>query len=303
MLTRILERSGRRFPVLEQCMRSISRRETAALLRLLFALVVSYLYLVYQDATHPTVAYADHVYNHLDGQGTCQQRRPWNPNAYGLTQVYFEFTNGDHKIKEIKLLRGGGNTYVNFQDGNCDDPYRYSFTYEPVPGPLIFEQTEGTCLGTCRVNLTPPANHTFLLQGFYFEFIYGDRNISRIAVYPSNESRILEVSFEDRQVDADDQYRYIIQYAWIPNNGRYGWQNQTFLATGRGACVVKYSPNPRRPSYLGGFQMSWFSVGTDHYLQELAIVFTEPIYLCAAFQDSDGAERARYRIWWLEDLT
>jgi hypothetical protein len=187
------------------------RSKIAGQFRLLTLIIANFV-LIYLGTSRLHIALAHHEYNHIDGGGSCLQTQNWNPNAHALTQIYFKFTNGDHKLKDIGILRGSSDTTTNFQDHNCDDPYEYSFTYEPVPGPLRFEEAQGNCLGECVIGLTPPPNHTFLLRGFSFTFVSGDKNIKRIGLFPSSMDTRLTVIMQDRQVDSDDQFTYRIQY-------------------------------------------------------------------------------------------
>ncbi len=123
--------------------------------------------------------------------------------VYALRGFAFNFNNGDHKIRDIRLLGDGPFTHSAFADQNGDDPYRFNATYTTFTNGFVGE-VSATGGGKFEIPLGPrpfPASaYTIVLRGFEFRRTDGtDANVRNIGIKLDGARNVAQVSLIDDQ--------------------------------------------------------------------------------------------------------
>jgi hypothetical protein len=125
------------------------------------------------------------------------------PRVCALRGFAFTFNNGDHEIRDIRLLADGQFTHSAFADQNGDDPYRFNATYTTFTNGYVGEAS-ATGGGKFDIPLGhkpfPAGAYTLVLRGFEFRRADGtDANVRNIGIKLDGARNIAEVSLIDDQ--------------------------------------------------------------------------------------------------------
>lgn len=130
----------------------------------------------------------------------------------------FEFTSGDHHVKEIQLMphrNGDDRMTVTYRDRNGDDQFQYWARYVDHLGPGYEAIASGRCRGTCSSRIARPSYATgwkFVVVGFRFEYVNSDHHIDELTLLEHDAH--LTVGLSDR--NDDDYFDWQVRYAYIP---------------------------------------------------------------------------------------
>ena len=216
------------------------------------------------------------------------------------------FSNGDHPVKEITVMRAGDMARGVLADNNGDDNYRFSATWWNIPGVVSGEISDvaNYYVGYNGVILPEgPPNSTLALAGFSLK-VPEDEEVFGLKVNLDTTSRKI-VFWLETTGGTLREIGYTIQYAWIPNSALAGNFTVTGGGLGSRARVASGVSGPLPVSdrfILRGFELAYNdSSRSAQNLLELGITLApgpNPNFdrEVANWQDNDLNERIRWRV-------
>jgi hypothetical protein len=204
-----------------------------------------------------------------------------------LSRFRLGFSNGDHHIREITVLRSGTQARGVLADGNGDDNFVFTAAWWNIPGGVGGEVTarqNGQTWQDIDIPAGPP-NTTLALAGFSVR-TNSDAEIVgfEVALNPETLKARLRMDLA-RRPSADDSFDYVLQYVWVPNF----LIDPTRLVTGNGtgdAVRLPEGANGTLPSsdryILQGFSLKYDNSYNAENLLRLGVHLDQP-----------GAERGR----------
>lgn len=178
-----------------------------------------------------------------------------------LSAFRLGFSNGDHHVKEITVLRAGTGARGVLADDNGDDNYSFTASWWNVPG-----ATSGEIRGTANFYdgyngiIVPagPPNSTLALAGFSMK-TPGDAEIYGIRVNFDSTTRKAVFVLETQGASLKE-VEYVIQYAWVPNtalNGNFAVTGGGLGERARRASGVSGTLPPSDRYILRGFSLAY----------------------------------------------
>lgn len=226
-----------------------------------------------------------------------------------LEAFEFFFDDGDHQIREMKLLKRDRAIEVAFRDRNNDDRWSASARYGLVP--------DARWTRTLTGQVAPGGNSTFIeipgmtnrlefaLAGFRFDAGGNkDQHLHRIKVFPGDSqgrrTRLrppfgVHVDFMDR--DRGEPIHFEIQYTLVPSHIRMRARTDVGVGNRRQRLRLPHVPSDTY-RLISGFDI-FFVAGTDIVSPDDAHLrrFTlDPRNNELAFNDNDTEEWFRWGV-------
>jgi hypothetical protein len=223
-----------------------------------------------------------------------------------LSAFRLGFSNGDHHVREVTVLRTGTGARGVLADENGDDNYAFTASWWNVPGTTSGE-IRGTADSRARylgIDIPAgPSNSTLALAGFSLK-MPKDNEIYSLSVNLEGGTRKAKFSLETTGAIFAD-VEYIIQYVWVPNAALNG----DFTVTGAGL-----GENARRASSVSGalpssdrYILRSFSLGYNdsnrsaQNLLELGVTLAPAVNPTVdrevvSWRDNDLNERINWRV-------
>ncbi|WP_424537239.1 hypothetical protein [Sphingorhabdus sp.] len=130
-----------------------------------------------------------------------------------LSSFRLSFSNGDHHVKHVAVLREGERARGSIADNNGDDNFAFSASWWNIPG-VVAGEVSGT--GLAADIAEGPPNSTLALVGFRLT-VPQDDEVRSISVKLIGETRKAQVGFWTTASNNSRAVDYVIQYAWVPN--------------------------------------------------------------------------------------
>ena len=139
-------------------------------------------------------------------RGSCLLPLTPPPNSvFVLTGFSFQFTNGDHHLDRIGIVREGNSVRTYFDDENDDDEYVVTVGYAWIPAIRATpSRVSGTATGATQVPMTNGPNT--VISGFFFNYDDPDHHLREIGVLTGTTD--LQLFYADR--NADDSFTYTV---------------------------------------------------------------------------------------------
>lgn len=140
---------------------------------------------------------------------------PTGPAA--LQSFQLNFTNGDHKLKSLTMLRSGTLTDMKIGDNDGNDPFEGKARYLPLAADFQVRTAapSSTCgASTCDVPIDMPADHVFVLAGFSMVHPSADQPIRALGVVPYADHGFVRVTMESEGWNSPGNVT--IQYIAVP---------------------------------------------------------------------------------------
>jgi hypothetical protein len=184
------------------------------------------------------------------------------PSQPGALQAFrFEFTNSDHKIKRIALLRDDRTTQFAFGDNDGNDPFVASARYLPLTAEV------------CRVAIPASPDQVLLLAGFSLERFNTDYDVSELSILPYPDHGYIDVRFTRNLVGpglapetAGTVGATTIQYILAPRSrvNYYG-----FCFDGDPSCSRRLSPSEKHA--IQAFRCAYAAGRRSAFLRNFAV--------------------------------
>lgn len=214
--------------------------------------------------------------------------------AAALQDFRLSFTNGDHKIKNITVLRNNGETQFALHDNDGNDPYVGRARYLPLASDLSVQTTSNNgCHLHCRMPIPVSPDHIVVLAGFSLERLASDRDVLEVAILPHPDHGYIEVEFEQSVSELTIPGRASVQYVLVPKARiayrAYCWINEVNCSR---------APNAADTNAIEGFRCNYRDgQGDGHFLMTIAVsaVAGRPRF---EFQDNNTDDFGGCAIWY-----
>jgi hypothetical protein len=216
------------------------------------------------------------------------------------------FSNGDHPVKQITVMRDGAMAQGVLADNNGDDNYRFSATWWNIPG-VVSGEISGVgnfYVGWNGVTLPEgPPNSTLALAGFSLK-VPEDEEVFGLKVNLDTTTRKVVFALSNTK-ESLREVGYTIQYAWIPNSALAGNFTVTGGGLGAGARAASGASGPLPVNdrfILRGFELGYndSSISAQNLLEASVTLAPGPNPNfdrdVANWQDNDRNERIRWRV-------
>ncbi|MEM6995411.1 MAG: hypothetical protein AAF721_33185 [Myxococcota bacterium] len=217
-----------------------------------------------------------------------------------LSQFLFSFTNGDHKIRDIRATRDAGNLTSWFADKSPKDPFRAEVYYDSPPR-YVARSASARCKGSCSILTTGrPSGRGWELAivGFSVHRTDGnDNNVKKLSIVPGVDDSRYHVEYRD---NGSFTYDVRLQYAWV--KGAHATGNRRLRGSRRansGTSAIPLGSLHQRYTGIRGFSVE-FGNG-DHHLKEIGFIGSYRSGYRALLQDNDSDDPASAMldlVWW-----
>ena len=238
-----------------------------------------------------------------------QARTPTEPlnETSVLSSFRLGFSNGDHHVKKISVLRQNEKALGTLSDNNGDDNYTFTASWWNIPG-TVSGEVSGSAghvwnLSTVTIPEGPP-DTTLALVGFSLA-LPEDREVKRLKVQLDGPSRSFMLSLQPSDNSSVGSGSYALQYAWVPNSALKG----NLTATGSGMGI-----GARAASQVSGtlpvdnrYILRGFELGYNDSNQSAQNLLRVGVHLTPAanpnldrdvvsWEDNDRNERISWRV-------